>query len=171
MRVPCIMRWPGQIPAGTETNELCTTMDMLPTFAKLSGAAVPTDRVIDGQNILELITSSEPVKSPHEVFYYYQMQTLRAVRAGKWKLHLPLPNPSKGQRQNPRGSVDLLLVDLEADVGETTNLADSHPEVVKKLLAYVEVAREKLGDSNRKGSEQREAGWVENPVPLLLSQE
>ncbi len=169
MRVPCIMRWPGQIPAGTTCNELCSTMDMLPTFAKLALAPLPEGKIIDGKEVLDLITSTESVKSPHEVFYYYQMQKLRAVRSGKWKLHLPLRNSKNQLVKRPRGANAILLINLDDDPGEINNLAESHPDVVKRLQELAEVAREKLGDSHQEGAEQRDAGWVEHPKPLLLT--
>lgn len=64
-------------------------MDLLPTFAKLAGTEPPQDRVIDGKDIWPLLVCQEGTKSPHEAFYYYQMDQLQAVKSGKWKLHLP----------------------------------------------------------------------------------
>ena len=70
MRVPCIMRWPGRIPAGQTCYELCTTMDLLPTFCALSGAALP-GRKIDGKDIGPLLRDEPDAKSPHDRFYCY----------------------------------------------------------------------------------------------------
>jgi len=167
-REPCIVWWPGRIPAGKTCSELATTMDMLPTFAGLAGTKAPTDHIIDGKNIWPLMAGKKNAKSPHEAFYYYQMDQLQAVRSGRWKLHLPLAQKKKNWGE-PTPDVPLALYDLEADIGETTDVADQHPDVVKHLLALAEEAREDLGDVGREGKNQRPAGWVENPKPLLLS--
>jgi arylsulfatase A-like enzyme len=168
MREPCVMRWPGKIPAGKTCNELTTTMDLLPTFARLAGTKPPSNRIIDGKDIWPLMSGEKAAKTPHEAFYYYQVDQLHAVRSGEWKLHLPLKmkrrNWGKGTPDSP-----LQLYDLQDDIGETTNVADKHPDVVKRLLALAEKAREDLGDTDRKGKNQRPAGWVDNPKPMLLS--
>ena len=167
MREPCVVRWPGKIPAGKTCDQMASTMDLLPTFARLAGTKPPTDRIIDGRDIWPLMAGKKGAKSPHEAFYYYQMDQLQAVRSGRWKLHLPLKvkkrNWGKGIPNSP-----LQLYDLEADIAETKNVADGYPDVVKRLLALAEKARDDLGDVNRKGKHQRPAGWVENPKPLLL---
>jgi len=165
MREPCVMRWPGKIPARKTCNELASTLDMMPTLAQLAGTKAPADRIIDGKNIWPLMTGKKGAKSPHKAFYYYQIDQLQAVRCGKWKLHLPLnikkKNWGKGTPNTP-----LQLYELEADIAETNNVADRHPDVVKRLLALAEKAREDLGDVGRKGTGQRPAGWVVTPTPL-----
>lgn len=160
MRMPCVMRYPGKIPAGRTCDELTTTMDILPTFAKISGSKVDKDRIIDGKDIWPIMAGEKGAKSPHQVFYYYRIAQLQAVRSGKWKLCLPLKNKSK---------VSIFrLYDVKTDLGEKNNLADKHPEVVKRLAALAEKAREELGDKDRPGKGQRPAGWVDNPKPMLL---
>jgi arylsulfatase A len=84
-RVPFIARWPEKIRAGQTNDELMTTMDLLPTFAKLAGAEIPTDRVIDGKDIWPVLAGD--AKTPHEAFYYHRRDDLAAVRSGDWKLH------------------------------------------------------------------------------------
>jgi hypothetical protein len=71
MRVPCLMRWPGRIPAGRECRELATAMDLYPTLAALGGAELPADRIIDGRDIRPLMFSGGTAASPHEAFFYY----------------------------------------------------------------------------------------------------
>ena len=145
MREPCIMRWPGKVPAGSTCGELATIMDLLPTLAKLAGTAAPTDRVIDGKDIAPLIAGTAGAKSPHEAFFYHTAQgQLAAVRCGKWKLHLKPPQPrrrpKKGQpqpRQKPPAP-GAQLYDLSADIGETTNVAAKNPDVVKRLTGLLE---------------------------------
>jgi len=167
MREPCVMRWPGRIPAGKTCDELACTMDLLPTLARLAGTEAPSDRIIDGKDIWPLMAGNQGAKSPHEAFYYYRVDQLQAVRSGKWKLHLPYK--IKKRNQAKAASMPLKLYDLEADIGETTNVAADHPAAVNRLLALAEKAREDLGDVNCKGRNQRPAGWVVSPKPLLLS--
>ena len=168
MREPCIMRWPGTIPAGTECDELACTMDLMPTFARLAGTSAPKDRIIDGLDIWPLMAGKAGAGSPREAFYYYQMDQLQAVRSGKWKLHLPL-KPKKRNWGKPEPEGPLMLFDLDADIGEQKNVADRHPRVVERLLALAEKARADLGDTGRPGKNQRPAGFVENPKPLVMA--
>jgi len=169
MREPCVIRWPGKIPAGKTCDELASTLDLMPTLARLAGTKAPTDRIIDGKNIWSLMTGKRGAKSPHEGFYYYKIDQLQAVRSGKWKLHLPF-KIKKCNQEKAASNAPLKLYDLEADIGETNNIADRHPDVVKRLLALAEKARYDLGDVNRKGTGQRPAGWVVTPKPLLFSE-
>jgi arylsulfatase A-like enzyme len=168
MRIPCVMRWPDKIPAGRTCNELTSTIDLLPTFARLAGTKEPTDRVIDGKDIWPLMSGRRGAKSPHEAFYYYQMDQLQAVRSGKWKLHLPLKFKKRNWGE-PIPDAPLRLYDLETDIGETTDMADRYPEVVSRLLALIEKARDDLGDVGRQGRHQRPAGMVVSSRPLHFS--
>lgn len=156
-RVPCIMRWPGKIPAGRVSDAMLTTMDILPTFTSLANGKLPDDRIIDGKDISRLITGASD-KTPHEAFYTYNFVRLDSMRSGKWKLVLPRP-------ANPPGSgwsgtaIDAVpgtqLFDLDADIGETHDVAKEHPDVVKRLIKLIEKAREDLGDYNRIGKGAR----------------
>jgi arylsulfatase A-like enzyme len=172
VREPCIMRWPGKIPADTVCDEPLMTIDLLPTIARLAGAEMPQDRVIDGRDIWPLIAGGADAKNPHEVLYFYWIHELQAVRAGKWKLHVPhgythlveaghdgAPGKSE-QRQTRRA-----LYDLSTDPGEQLNLADEHSDVVEQLRGYAEQARADLGDSahKRKGANVREPGRIAEP--------
>ena len=155
-RLPCIMRWPGQIPAGRICTELAASIDFLPTFAKLAGAEAPADRIIDGVDIRPLLL--EPgADSPRECFFYYFRKQLDAVRDGRWKLFV------RRQEQEVRE-----LYDLRADVGETTNVYEQHPEVVARLTALIEACREDLGDAGTgvEGRNRRPIGRVEDARPL-----
>jgi len=167
MREPCVMRWPGKIPAQTSCDELAITMDLLPTFAKLAGTKAPADRIIDGRDIGALMFGAKNAETPHEAFYYYQMDQLQAVRSGKWKLYPPL-KPRKRNWGKPIGDTGLELYDLKADIAEKNNVADKHPNVVKRILALVEKARVDLGDTARPGANQRPAGMVVTPKPLTM---
>jgi len=168
MRTPCIMRWPGKIPAGISCNQLTCTMDLLPTFAKLAGTSAPKDRIIDGKNIWPLMNGTKNATSPHEVFYYYMKTQLQAVRSGKWKLHLPR-NSKLVNWKNLETDLPMKLYNLEADIAEKTNLADKHPEITKRLFALAKKARNDIGDIDHPGQNQRPAGMVVSPKPLLLA--
>jgi len=165
-REPTIMRWPGKIPAGKVCHELAATIDILPTVAKLTGAELPKHK-IDGLDISPLMFGKPGAKSPHEAYYFYWGRHLQAVRSGKWKLHFPHPYRSLNGRKGGTGGkpvryetlkTELALYDLSTDVGEKRNVADKYPEVVKRLKALAEKARDDLGDRNRQGSGVRPAG-------------
>jgi arylsulfatase A len=170
IREPFVARWPGKIPAGAVVHEPAMTIDLLPTFAKLIGVELPKDRVIDGMDAWPLLSAQPGAKSPHEAYYIYWGEHLEAVRSGKWKLHFPHDyretpkvratggTPSKAGK----GHIDLALFDLDADPGETTDVAKDHPDVVKHLEQLADAMRKDLGDSatKQKGSGRREPGRV-----------
>ncbi len=170
MRMPCVMRWPGRIPRGAVNDEVCTTIDLLPTLARLAGAPLP-EQPIDGHDIRPLLFSAAGAKSPWDEvgFCYYRMDQLQAVRAGPWKLYLPLEAKlvTNGRRAEARGT---RLFDVRNDVHEDREVAAEHPEVVARLLALADKTRAQIGDVNRLGTGQRPAGWVDNPQPLVPEQ-
>lgn len=145
MREPTVIRWPGKIPAGNINHELLTAMDLFPTFARLAGAEIPSDRVIDGKDIWRVLTGKS--KSPHQAFFYHAENKLQAVRSGKWKLHVKDGTPTA-------------LYDLEKDIGETRDALKEYPTVVKRLLVQIEMFENDLADNSRP------AGFVANPKPL-----
>jgi arylsulfatase A len=119
-RVPCIMWAPGRIPAGSETNALASTIDLLPTIAAITKTPLPGDREIDGIDISALLTGEG--ESPRKEFLYYNRENLAGIRQGDWKL---LAN--KG---NKNGA---MLFNLADDIGEKNNLAAKNPEMVERL--------------------------------------
>jgi len=129
-RVPCIARWPGRIPAGSECDQLVTALDFLPTFAALAGAQLP-DASLDGHDATALLLGVPAAVSQYDAFFYYRDDRLQAVRSGRWKLHVYRPR-WKDETRAP------LLYDLEADPGERNDVAKSHPEIVTRLLEAVE---------------------------------
>jgi arylsulfatase A len=171
VRVPCIMRWPGKIPAGTESNAMLMTIDLFPTIARLVGAELPK-HTIDGLDVWPLLAGQPGAVNPHEAYlYYYEHNQLQAVVSGdgRWKLQLPhtyrslagLPAGHGGMPAKYK-QVKMIhpeLYDLANDDGETTDVAAQHPEVVSKLLAVAERARIELGDSLTK----REGRGVRSP--------
>ncbi len=143
MREPCIMMWPGHIPAGKVCNEIAATMDVLPTFAALAGAKVPDDRIIDGKNIWPLMSGRSGAKSPHAAYCYHG----RAIRRGRWKLHLPGTRITTGPRL--KGKPPLLLFDLAEDLSEKNNVADKHPDVVKTMQALLKAHNDDIRKNRR----------------------
>ena len=168
-RVPTIARWPGKVPAGSVCEELATTMDLLPTFALLAGGEPPKDRIIDGHDIRPLLFGTPGAKSPYEAFYYYYLDQLQAVRSGPWKLFVPLDSFQRHPHFNRKQKATALLFNVVEDIGSTTNVAEQHPDVVKRLMALAEKARQDLGDSGRPGRNQRPIGTISNPRPQTLS--
>ena len=181
LRVPFIARWPGRIKPGSVCREIATNMDLFTTIAQLAGAEIPRDRRIDGRDILPLLTGARGSKSPHEAFYYYFGGQLQGVRAGKWKLLLPLEKPLiqlgmgelarsvTGRSSRMFGDpVPARLFNLEEDIGEKRELSAQHPEIVARLTALAEKARHDIGDLDRAGKAVRPAGRVALPRPQVL---
>ena len=171
MRVPMIARWPGKIPGDSQCHALTTTMDMLPTFCSLAGAAGPT-KAIDGFDIGSLLFARGTAKSPYQAFFYYRRRQLQAVRMGDWKYHLPLdkihPNWTS-PKPTGRGR-KAKLVNLKDDLAETTDLSAKHPEVVKKIKGLAAGAIERFGNDAAKGSEQRMSRTLDASTPLVRPQ-
>lgn len=173
-REPCIMRWPGQIPAGTESRQMLMSIDLFPTIAHLTHADLPR-HTIDGLDVWPIISGQPGAKNPHSAYwFYYEVNQLQAVVTGdgRWKLQLPhtyrtlngkpgghggLPVPYE-QRQLEKAE----LYDLVNDISEASDVAGQHPEIVQSLEAEAEKARAELGDAltKRKGKGNREPGRV-----------
>jgi arylsulfatase A-like enzyme len=133
-RVPCIVRWPGRVKAGAKSDAIFSTLDFMPTFAALAGYKVPGDRVIDGVDQLDLLLGKNP-KGGRETFVYRN----NGIRRGKWKYLKAKHNVYGYARDTKRKKVEELY-DLEADIGETKNLAAKHPKIVaelKQLMAKI----------------------------------
>jgi arylsulfatase A-like enzyme len=169
VRVPFVARWPGRIPKNATGELPAMTIDLLPTLAVLAGVPLPTARTIDGRDMWPLLANRSGAKAPHEVLYFYWGLELHAVRSGNWKLHLPHPYQSLESAGNGgapgkyvRKEIELSLFDLAKDPGETTNVAEKNPGVVKQLLEHAERARDDLGDSltKRTGKNVRPAGTL-----------
>jgi arylsulfatase A-like enzyme len=188
VRTPCIMRWKGKIAAGRTSNELVSSLDLLPTLSKLLEGPDPKAK-IDGVDVGEFLFGKAE-GSPRQSFLYYAGDELQAVRRGPWKLHLaheyltPATPPGKDgkpanfanlkpesmQQSGLRGiasrhgyivqKIEQSLFNLESDVGESQDVAAEHPEVVAELLKLAEQARADLGDSltGRHGAGVRPSG-------------
>jgi arylsulfatase A len=178
-RVPCIMRWPGHIPAGVDTWDMLMSIDLFPTIAKLAGAPLPKHK-IDGLNVWPIISRKPGAENPHEAYWFYDGNNqLQAVMTsdGRWKLQLPHTYLTLAGRPGGTNGVPVdysrrkiekpELFDLVNDIGETTDVSAQHPDIVKRLEAEVEKARADLGDSLTKcpGPGRREPGRVNQPHP------
>jgi arylsulfatase A-like enzyme len=148
LRVPCIMRWPGAIPAGAVSREIVTSLDFLPTLARLAGAE---------KDIRPLMLGASGATSPHDAFFYYLGDRLQAVRRGPWKLHVWRDGAALRE-----------LYHLIDDLGETRNIAADHCDIVRDLEAKAEAMRQDIGDvaTGAPGRNCRPAGRVDNPKPL-----
>ena len=151
MREPTVAWWPGSVPAGSVSDEVATTMDLLPTFARLGGATLPEGRILDGRDISALLAGREGARSPHEAFYYFHQHDLQAVRSGRWKLF------------RESGA----LYDLDSDIGESVDVSRVHPDVVERLTGHLDAAAADLGDGPETCPQCREVGKIENPTTLL----
>ena len=171
VRVPCIVSLPGVIPAGTIANQLATTMDILPTLAALIDAPLPVQK-IDGVNILPLLQQVTDTSPRDHFVYYYDANSLKAIRQGKWKL--VFPHTSQTYLNTQRGNdgfpgvyksmqVPLALYDLSTDPDELVDLAPSHPAIVASLTALADHYRLTLGDDLTKqtGTEKRPAAKID----------
>jgi arylsulfatase A-like enzyme len=139
VRVPCIVRWPGHVPAARVSNAIFSTVDLMPTFAKLAGYKVPTDRIIDGVDQTELLLG-ENEQGARDHFYYLCRNELHGVRKGKWKLLLENRKNYYGYVKDT-GSKEMELYNLESDIGEKHNLAKQHPEIVSEMLELIKAFR------------------------------
>jgi len=173
-RVTGIMKWPAQIPAGTTTDAMMMTIDVLPTFAHVIDAKLPEHK-IDGLNCWPIVSGAPDAKNPHDFYaFYYEQNQLQAITSGdgRWKLQLPHKYRSiEGVTNKSKDGIPVLykqqtleqpeLYDLYTDLSESKNLANQHPDEVAKLQKHAESIRAELGDSLMKmpkGSGTREAG-------------
>ncbi|MGJ3242590.1 MAG: sulfatase family protein [Opitutales bacterium] len=156
MRVPCIVRWPDRVPAGVTSDNLAASIDLLPTFCALAGAEAP-EKPIDGLDLSAFWQDPSGTPSPRDGFVYWHRDALEAIRDERYKLHF-----SKGAE--PLSA----LYDLQADPGETTDLADRLPAVVSRLELEADGWRERLGDRRirKTGTEIRPQGRVDDPDTL-----
>ena len=155
-RVPFIARWPGKIPAGWESDELLSMMDLLPTFANIAKAPLP-DVKLDGKDATEFLTR-ESKTSPRDEYLYYSGCLLTGVRSGRWKLVLPRKKAPEGLGWWGRmieAVPETMLFNLDNDPGEKTNVASDNPDIVASLMKRIHWARTELGDIDQTGSGAR----------------
>ncbi len=146
LRVPFIARWPGELPAGQLSSEPAMNIDLFPTIVRLAGGELPTDRAIDGKDIMPLLRDS--AESPHEALYLFDADRITAVRAGQWKLVVEARyRAAVASFDNPASyySPHALLFDLEKDPTETYSYTREMPEVAARLHQMLVDARKDFG--------------------------
>jgi arylsulfatase A len=150
IRVCTIAWWPGKIAAGSKTDEITAHMDWLPTFGALAQSKISGALKLDGKDISPILLGQKGAVG-HDVFHYYSGFHLQAVRSGPWKLHL-----AKNE-----------LYNLDNDIGEASNVAADHADIVAQLQKHAETMKADLGDKTKDAPGVRELGRVEHPEPLI----
>ncbi len=140
MREPGIAWWPGRIPAQTVTHELACTMDLFPTCARLAGAKVPEDRLMDGVDMSSVLFGTGPGK--RETLFYYRGAQLYAVRKGGYKAHF-ITRSAYGNDPAVTNTPPLLF-QVNHDPSEHFNIATNHPDVLADLQKLAEEHRANL---------------------------
>lgn len=151
MHVPFMMRWPGRIPAATRYQPMISHFDIYATASAVAGAPLPTDRKVDGVDLLPYVTG-QAAGVPHQSLFW-RSGAYRVVRDGDWKLQML----ERGDR--PAGAPLALLFDLASDPTEQHNVAAAHPDLVKALTA-------KLAAHD---ADQAPPAWealVHSPIPV-----
>jgi arylsulfatase A len=159
VREPCIMRWPGRIPAGTSCPQIAGNIDLLPTFARLVGTALPPDRELDGRDITPLMfqAGSPPVRDTH--LYFAGGSVLGAIRQRDWKLFLIDPTPPRAKQaktakgEKPKAVASFPLFNLADDPAESTDMAAEHPDVVARLRAEAQRHEQEIQSHRRPAGE------------------
>jgi arylsulfatase A len=163
VRVPTIAWWPGKIAPKTVSDAVAGTIDLLPTCVAVAGGKMAAEPVIDGRDLSPVLFSTSK-ESPREAHYYFSGYMLQAVRQGPWKLAIAPQidafdkTTAEVSKTNPR------LYNLDTDIGETTDVAEKHPEVVEKLRALAAKMNNEIGGNAPKA--RRPAGVVADPKPL-----
>jgi arylsulfatase A len=163
VREPAIAWWPGKIAPRSSSDAVVGTIDLLPTLVTVAGGTVPAEPVIDGRD-LSPVLFGKSTQSPREAHYYFNGYNLQAVRQGPWKLAIAPQVDAADKSTVEASKTNPRLYNLDADVGETTNVADLHPEVVRKLAALAAKMDAEIG--GRAPKARRPAGIVTDPKPL-----
>lgn len=171
-RVPCLMQWKGTIPAGSVCNKLAVNIDLLPTFAHISGAAMPSHKT-DGVNLFSLLQGDTKSTPRTSFLYYYRRNSLEAVSDGEFKLIFPHPTRTyegfapgndgmPGRVDENKMLEEKILIDLRRDPGERYNVLSQYPEAAGRLEQMANEAREDLGDDLQKkeGKNRRAIGTL-----------
>ena len=169
VRVPTIAWWPGKIAPGSVCDAVAGTIDLLPTAVALAGGTVPAQPVIDGRDLSPLLFGKTK-ESQREAHYYFAGYNIQAVRQGPWKLAIAAQPRSMGQNTDPDASGNApRLYNLDQEIGEQTNLAAKHPEVVAKLQSLAAKMTAEIG--GKEPAARRPPGVVENPKTLYPTED
>lgn len=167
VRVPTLAWWPGHIGAGSTCDTVAGTIDLLPTAVHLAGGRVPEEPRIDGRDLSPVLLGKTK-QSPREAHFYFSGYTLQAVRQGPWKLALTPQAENLGAKPANADEKQPRLYNLDEEIGERTNLADAHPEIVTRLRSLAETLNTEIGGTHP--TARRPAGSVENPVTLYATE-
>ncbi len=175
-RVPCVMRFPGRIPAGSESRDMLMTIDLFPTIANLLQAPLP-NHPLDGKDVWPLITRQPGATNPHRAYWiYYEQNQLQAVMSGDgaWKLQLPHTYRTLAGRPGGTGGKPANyeqhkltapeLYHLSTDISEAKDVSGENPDVLRVLLEEADRARSELGDAltDKKGTGNRPPGTIKD---------
>jgi len=134
LRVPCVVRWPGVVPAGTVCREFLTSLEVFPTIARAAGADCPQDVALDGFDMMPILTGAQA--SPR-MEMFWERRGDRAARVGRWKWV-----------QSQRGSG---LFDLSRDVGEQQDLSVQRPERLERVKQRFAAWKEAMAQADPRG--------------------
>lgn len=173
IRVPCIVWWPGKVPAGSTCYAQASVLDFYSSFATLAGKPLSDNVRRDGTDISDYFFHPDKQREPRP-FYYWHVGYLQALRYGNWKLNL-LSQFSEEARQHILKSTykivhftdHIELYNLQNDPGELKDVSQMHPEIVQQLLQLAQDARADLGEFDQKGPGVRKTLYVDNPKPNL----
>ncbi len=149
---PLIIRYPGMIQAGTSSDAMFNSIDLLPTLCNLTGAALP-DYEIDGKDVWPLLSGKEDAKNPHAYYATSTVDRFEAVMSGdgRWKLHFPRayghviePGKDGAAGKFERRQIELSLFDLKNDPGEQHNVIHEHPEVAEKMQRFADYHKKRF---------------------------
>ncbi len=162
MRVPCIVKWPAAIKAGSTSSELVTAMDFYPTIASILGQPLGDEPIRDGHDVSAIWKGEPGAQSPYSAFYYYLVDELQAIRVGDWKLRFASAEGRHIDPSNPQ------LFHLATDLSEQNDVAANHPEMVLELIRKMEAMGSRIGNrfQDTLGTERRPHAEAEDPRPL-----
>ena len=155
-RIPLIAKWPRKIPAGTVCEQTAMNIDIFPTILALAGVELPTDRVIDGKDMIGLLTGTQD-KPTHEAFYFYHYDKLEGIRMGDWKYFSkinryvwPVPLDNTGNITSAMAGKQIgkrwpLLYNVKTDPSESYNVLNKYPEKAKMLKSEMDKWIEESG--------------------------
>lgn len=142
--VPLLVSYPKKVPKGEVNEEFCSNLDFFPTILSILGIKLPSDRIIDGKDILNLMVDPK-AKTPYTEFYHFATKNIQAIRSGKWKYH------KKHQSDNSTYFVlhpGPFLFNLKEDKNESYNQLMNYPEVgnelAKKLKDMTQLLKKNL---------------------------
>ena len=144
VRVPCIIRWPGQIPPNQVRADMATTLDLHATILRLTQTPLPS-KPLDGKDLWAFL--AEQADSPHEYYYYFSGRKLDGIRNAQWKLRVarPASNWYSPELQTGKESIEVGLFNMVNDPFEQFDLSSDHPEVVQRLYAQMKIQAEDTG--------------------------